>query len=224
MPEGTLKALADHGALGGTLTADGGDCEAVLARFAAAGVDVDALAGQLQDEGRGVRQLVARADGRRRQERRARYGELRAHHARARRRRRRDSREGARHRTDRAAGVSLRAHAHRRADGRRGQDRRRGMAIRRGLDRLSGPGAQRSSRSGAAQPRWGLGRLRLSEGLWLPGEGRQRCRDASARELPRRQVALSRPRHRARIRIMVRSIRASCGVSIITACPLFRTD
>jgi len=51
MPEGTLKALADHGALGGILTADGGDSEEVLARFAKAGVDVDALADQLQEEG-----------------------------------------------------------------------------------------------------------------------------------------------------------------------------
>jgi transaldolase len=51
MPEGTLKALADHGALGGILTADGGDGEEVLARFASAGVNVDALASQLQDEG-----------------------------------------------------------------------------------------------------------------------------------------------------------------------------
>ena len=51
MPEGTLKALADHGALGEMLPADGGDCEEVLARFASAGIDVDALASQLQDEG-----------------------------------------------------------------------------------------------------------------------------------------------------------------------------
>ena len=51
MPEGTLKALADHGALGEMLPADGGDSEEVLARFAGAGVDVDALASQLQDEG-----------------------------------------------------------------------------------------------------------------------------------------------------------------------------
>jgi transaldolase len=51
MPEGTLKALADHGALGEMLPADGGDSEGILARFASAGVDVDALAGQLQDEG-----------------------------------------------------------------------------------------------------------------------------------------------------------------------------
>jgi len=51
MPEGTLKALGDHGALGGILTADGGDGEETLARFASAGVNVDALAGQLQDEG-----------------------------------------------------------------------------------------------------------------------------------------------------------------------------
>jgi transaldolase len=51
MPEGTLKALADHGALGGILAADGGDSDEVLARFAAAGIDEDALANQLQDEG-----------------------------------------------------------------------------------------------------------------------------------------------------------------------------
>ena len=51
MPEGTLKALADHGALGEMLPADGGDGEEVLARFASAGVNVDALANQLQDEG-----------------------------------------------------------------------------------------------------------------------------------------------------------------------------
>jgi len=51
MPEATLKALADHGALGEILPADGGDGEAVLARFASAGVNVDALAVQLQDEG-----------------------------------------------------------------------------------------------------------------------------------------------------------------------------
>src|SRR3989442_1983256 len=51
MPEGTLKALADHGAIGEMLPADGGDCEEALVRFARAGIDVDALASQLQDEG-----------------------------------------------------------------------------------------------------------------------------------------------------------------------------
>jgi transaldolase len=51
MPEATLKALADHGALGGDLPADGGDGEEVLATFANAGVNVDGLAVQLQDEG-----------------------------------------------------------------------------------------------------------------------------------------------------------------------------
>ncbi len=51
MPEGTLKALADHGDIGGVLPADGGDCEQVLAKFAKAGVDIDALGAQLQDEG-----------------------------------------------------------------------------------------------------------------------------------------------------------------------------
>jgi transaldolase len=51
MPEATLKALAEHGEPGAILPADGGDCEEVLAEFAGAGVDVDALATQLQDEG-----------------------------------------------------------------------------------------------------------------------------------------------------------------------------
>jgi transaldolase len=51
MPEQTLKALADHGELGDILEADGGDCEEVLAEFAKAGVDIDALATRLQDEG-----------------------------------------------------------------------------------------------------------------------------------------------------------------------------
>jgi transaldolase len=51
MPEGTLKALANHTELGGLLPVDGGDCEEVIARFTKAGIDVDALATQLQDEG-----------------------------------------------------------------------------------------------------------------------------------------------------------------------------
>jgi transaldolase len=51
MPEGTLKALADHGDLSDIMSADGGDCEAVLAQFAKAAIDVDALAARLQDEG-----------------------------------------------------------------------------------------------------------------------------------------------------------------------------
>jgi transaldolase len=51
MPEGTLKALADHGAIDTILPADGGDCEEVLGQFAKAGIDVNELAAQLQDEG-----------------------------------------------------------------------------------------------------------------------------------------------------------------------------
>ena len=51
MPEATLKALAEHTELGSILPADGGDCEEVLARFAKAGIDIDGLAAQLQDEG-----------------------------------------------------------------------------------------------------------------------------------------------------------------------------
>jgi transaldolase len=51
IPEATLKAFADHGAVGVAMPIDGGDSDEVLARFAAAGIDVHALAGQLQDEG-----------------------------------------------------------------------------------------------------------------------------------------------------------------------------
>jgi transaldolase len=51
MPEGTLKALAQHNDIGTIIPADGGDCEEVLAQFAKAGVDIDALAARLQDEG-----------------------------------------------------------------------------------------------------------------------------------------------------------------------------
>jgi transaldolase len=51
MPEATLKALATHTELGELLPTDGGNCEEVLAQFAKAGVDVGALAAQLQSEG-----------------------------------------------------------------------------------------------------------------------------------------------------------------------------
>src|SRR6201993_4146956 len=50
MPEGTLKAFADHGDLGEIMSADGGDSSAVLDQFAAAGIDVDELAAKLQDD------------------------------------------------------------------------------------------------------------------------------------------------------------------------------
>ena len=51
MPENTLKALAARSELSGVMAADGGDCEAVLAEFGKAGVDVGALAARLQDDG-----------------------------------------------------------------------------------------------------------------------------------------------------------------------------
>ncbi len=51
MPEGTLKAFADHGEVAGEMAPDGGDCETVLASFGKAGIDVGALAKRLQDEG-----------------------------------------------------------------------------------------------------------------------------------------------------------------------------
>jgi transaldolase len=51
MPEGTLKALARQSELGAIMAADGADCEEVLAEFAKAGIDIDALAARLQEEG-----------------------------------------------------------------------------------------------------------------------------------------------------------------------------
>jgi len=51
MPEGTLKAFGDHGEVGEILAPDGGDCETVLAGFTKSGIDIDALAARLQDDG-----------------------------------------------------------------------------------------------------------------------------------------------------------------------------
>jgi transaldolase len=51
MPDGTLKALAEHGDVSTTLPMDGGNSEEELARFADAKIDVHALSRQLQDEG-----------------------------------------------------------------------------------------------------------------------------------------------------------------------------
>lgn len=51
MPEATLLAFAERGALISVLLADGGNAEPVLADFAHAGIDVAALAARLQREG-----------------------------------------------------------------------------------------------------------------------------------------------------------------------------
>ena len=52
MPDKTLLAFADHGKVGDPLSPDGGDAEETLSEFAAAGIDVEALAARLQDEGK----------------------------------------------------------------------------------------------------------------------------------------------------------------------------
>jgi transaldolase len=51
LPESTLIALGDHGEITSLVRADGGRCEQTLAEFTAAGIDLYALAAQLQDEG-----------------------------------------------------------------------------------------------------------------------------------------------------------------------------
>jgi transaldolase len=51
VPEATLQAFADHGRVRDLMPSDGGDCEEVLDRFRHAGIDIGALAEQLQREG-----------------------------------------------------------------------------------------------------------------------------------------------------------------------------
>jgi transaldolase len=51
MPESTLKAFGDHGAVSGTLPSDGGDGAATIAQHEKAGIDVAALAAKLQTDG-----------------------------------------------------------------------------------------------------------------------------------------------------------------------------
>ena len=51
MPEPTLLAFADHGAVHGTLSAGGGDCDRTLAAIERAGVGLHALGQKLQKDG-----------------------------------------------------------------------------------------------------------------------------------------------------------------------------
>lgn len=52
MPDKTLNAFAEHGEVREPLPADGGDAEQVLGEFNSAGIDTDALATRLQEEGK----------------------------------------------------------------------------------------------------------------------------------------------------------------------------
>ncbi|MCB9667444.1 MAG: transaldolase [Myxococcales bacterium] len=51
LPEKTLFAFAEHGEIGAPLAVDSREAEKAIARFTSAGVDVDAVAAQLQDDG-----------------------------------------------------------------------------------------------------------------------------------------------------------------------------
>jgi hypothetical protein len=48
--EDTLKAIAEHNAIGALLPADGGGREEVLAQFASIGIDLNQLAAGLQEQ------------------------------------------------------------------------------------------------------------------------------------------------------------------------------
>ncbi len=52
MPDKTLEAFGDHGSLGDLMDPGGGNSEAVLKEFEGAGIDLEALAQRLQDEGK----------------------------------------------------------------------------------------------------------------------------------------------------------------------------
>jgi transaldolase len=51
MPEGTLRALSEQTELGSTMADDGVSCEELFAELTDAGIDIDALADRLQEEG-----------------------------------------------------------------------------------------------------------------------------------------------------------------------------
>jgi transaldolase len=51
MPEATLQAFAEHGEIDPILPTHAGYCDEVLTKFTKAGIDIAALAAQLQDEG-----------------------------------------------------------------------------------------------------------------------------------------------------------------------------
>ncbi len=51
MPDKTLEAFFDHGEVGDPMPADGGDVDALLARFRQAGIDLGDVAAQLQRDG-----------------------------------------------------------------------------------------------------------------------------------------------------------------------------
>ncbi|MBM3857628.1 MAG: transaldolase, partial [Verrucomicrobia bacterium] len=51
MPEKTLLAFGDHGKVTGSMSSDGGSCDATLEAFTKAGIDLKALAATLQKEG-----------------------------------------------------------------------------------------------------------------------------------------------------------------------------
>ena len=52
MPDKTLEAFADHGEVGDLMDPSGGNSEQVLKEFEGAGIDLEALAQRLQDEGK----------------------------------------------------------------------------------------------------------------------------------------------------------------------------
>jgi transaldolase len=70
IPEKTLHAFAEHGAVRGAMAQDGGDAESVLARFSEAGIDIEALARDLQRDGarafvKSWQQLMSRIEAKR---------------------------------------------------------------------------------------------------------------------------------------------------------------
>ena len=98
---------------------------------------------------------------------------------------RRHARQDPRQRADPGSASSLSGPAlTARADGRRREETRARLEVRSRVDRLSGARVAQPAGRRAAQSGPGLGRLRLREGVRLPGANHQRRGDAGARQLP----------------------------------------
>ncbi len=188
------------------MRADGGDCEAVLREFAQAGVDVDALAATLQDEGAAA---FVRS-----------WNELMAVIASKSAALSRDGRNAAAPAANRSvlvidvggthvkilasgqkarARIRVGAHDDRGADGRRREDARRRTGSYDAVA-VGYPGPVLRNRPVAEPHNLGRGWVGFdfANAFGVPAKVDQRCRDAGARQLPGRQDAVPRPRHRSR--------------------------
>ena len=131
------------------------------------------------------------------------------------RRRRRLARQDAPLDRRRGTTVRVRREADSTADGRRGQGADPRLVVRPRVGRDPRAGSRRGARGRAGQPRLGLGRVRFRASVRRGDEGRERRRDASARQLRGREDALPRAGHGARVDARCRRRRRADGAGHI---------